>query len=209
MKQFSQKTKIWIAVALIHSIFIIFLSTAVVSKKPAKKKLVIVTKNLVPNTIMQKQVTATSITKAENLVKNPSPLKKSALPCKAKPAPKPAPKPATKPASKPIPKSSKQVLKKIDQRLTKQPLKQVIAEKEPTYLELASSIFQNTLVLPENGPVKLTITVLPNGKISNLEVETFESKKNSDYLLAILPTLCLPFPEGGKATTFTVLFCSD
>ena len=197
MKQFSQKTKIWIVVALIHSIFIIFLSTTVVSKKPAKKKLVIVTKNLVPNTIMQKQVTATSITKAENLVKNPSPLKKAALPCKAKPA------------SKPIPKSSKQVLKKIDQRLTKQPLKQVIAEKEPTYLELASSIFQNMLVLPENGPVKLTITVLPNGKISNLEVETFESKKNSDYLLAILPTLCLPFPEGGKATTFTVLFCSD
>jgi hypothetical protein len=63
--------------------------------------------------------------------------------------------------------------------------------------------------MPEKGIVKLTITVLTNGKIDKIEIDTYESKKNLDYLMAVLPTLSMPTIEKGFDATFTVLFCSD
>ncbi len=197
MKKVSQKTKIWTLVTFIHCIFLIFLSTTTISQKPPKKKLLIVTKHITPKVITQKPISASDITKVENKIIKPPPVKKAVL--KSKP----------KPAAKPLPKSSKQVLKKIDQRLTKQVAQPPIVSEKPAYLESVCGIFQSALILPEKGPVKLTITVQPNGKISKMEVDAFESKKNSDYLLTVLPTLCLPPPDREEDKTFTVLFCND
>ncbi len=202
MKQLSQNSKIWIAVIVVHVISLLFISTSVVKEKEMKKKLCVVTKQFSPKIIEPATTTNTKIEKPSPLPKKIIPLKKATPLVKLKP--------------KPIQKSSKQVLKKIDKRLAKThhptpkqlPLT-VIEEALPSYVESACLVFKEALLLPEKGQVKLTITVQPNGKIGKMDLETFESKINLDYLMTVLPTLSLPIPERGKDATFTILFCND
>ena len=115
--------------------------------------------------------------------------------------------------------TSKQVLKKLGKPKKQPPITKPSSSKQSpspppsqtpplsSYVELACATFHDVLILPEKGMVKVTITVQPNGKIGKVEVETFESRKNLDYLMAVLPTLTLPKPEGGNHATFTILFC--
>lgn len=202
MKPPSQSSRIWILVACIHLVGIAFISSSPSSKSPHKKLLVVTKEFKAPST----QAAPAVIEKIREHIPTSPTVKKAPLPTKkAKPAP-----------PKPLPKSSKQVLKKIDKRLSKPhlPLPKQIPPPSPeetlqSYVDSACLIFRDILVLPEKGLVKLTITVQPNGKIGKIEIETFESKKNLDYLMTVLPTLSLPIPERGKDATFTVLFCND
>lgn len=181
--------KITLAVLLIHLIGFSFLSQTSFKPKPPAKKLVVVTKHYSPPSPVVKQV-------VEKVVS----IQKSS----------PSPKIKPKKTPKPAPKSPKQVLKKLDKRLTKPVTPQIVQEPAPpSYIDSASLVFREALLLPEKGGVKLTITVQANGKIGKIELETFESKKNLDYLLTVLPTLSLPIPERGNDATFTILFCND
>jgi hypothetical protein len=201
----SLNTKIWLAVLVIHSAGIIFFSSTSSQKKPPPKKLVVVTKAFV-----QKTESVPAITKIEtkplpqiNSIKKVTAIKKTT--------------PLKKP--KAVPKTSKQVLKKIDQRkpkLQSSSLKKEMNLEPPlakqthsSYLESAFAIFKANLILPEKGPVKLTITVGPTGKIDKIITETSESQKNLNYLLDLLPHLILPTPEKNQEPTFTVLFTNE
>lgn len=206
MKPLSQNSKIWVAVVFIHLIGIIFISTSTIKEKKTEKKLLVVTKQFTPKT-----VTPTLIHKIEKPAPLP-PIPKKNLQNKIVPLKKAPPQAKAKPPQK----SSKQVLKKIDQRLAKPhttvpktPPPPLVEAALPPYIDSACLIFREALLLPEKGQVKLTVSVEPNGKIGKMEIETYESKKNLEYLMAVLPTLSLPPPERGKETTFTVLFCND
>ncbi len=203
-----QSSKIWVFVTFIHLVGLALISTAS-APKLQKKRLMVVTKQVTPKPAV---VIASH---AKPMVISPAREVPYAPPKKIKQVKKqPIPTKALKPT-----KSSKQVLQKIDQRLAKNfPVppppkphrpKEIEEELLPTYVDTACLVFRDLLVLPEKGIVKLTITVQPNGKIGKVETETFESKKNLDYLMTMLPTLSLPIPEGGKDATFTILFCND
>ncbi len=201
MKPLSLNVKIWLVVILIHLTGILFISRSSVREKSPQKKLIVVTKQFTP-----KIVAPTLVHKVEKPSPLPPPPKKI-VSLKKNPPPKKA---------KPIQKSPKQVLKKIDQRLTKPhtpepklPQPKIVETALSSYIDSACSIFHNALILPEKGQVRLTVTVEPNGKISQMFVEAFESEKNLDYLMGVLPTLLLPPPEKGKEIVFTVLFCND
>ena len=201
MMRLSLNSKIWIVVVIIHFISILFISSSLSKEKKEKKKLLVVTKQVVP-----KIATPNIITKIEKTSLLPPLPKKTTLIKKV----------SSQPKAKPPPKSSKQVLKKIDKRLAKPhspPVKQLpitsIEEPLSSYVDSACLVFKEALLLPEKGQVKLTITVQPNGKIGKMNLETFESTVNLDYLMAVLPTLSLPIPERGKDATFTILFCND
>lgn len=200
MKSLTLNSKIWLVVTFIHLVGLACISTSS-AKKSAPKRLAVVTKYVAPQAPVVVHSPVTNII---------APIKKK--------LPPPA-KPVKLKKAKPTHPTSKQVLKKIDKRLIKTPppkpqkplpsLPPPQEEHLPTYVDSACSLFRDLLVLPEKGLVKLTITVQANGKIDKVEIETFESKKNLDYLMTVLPTLSLPIPEGGKDATFTVLFCND
>ncbi len=197
----SLNVKIWLAVLLIHCMGIIFFSSSSSQKKPLPKKLVVITKQFIQKTeslpvatkIEAKPLPPINSIKKVTAIKKTSPMKKT--------------------------KTSKQVLKKIDQRKPKLPSlaskKEIIApaiadaKSHSTYLESAFVIFRSALVLPEKGSVKLTITVSPTGKIDTIITESFESQKNLNYLLELLPHLILPIPEKNGETLFTVLFTNE
>ena len=206
MKPLSVNSKIWVAVVIVHLIGIIFISTSTVKEKPPQKKLHIVTKHFTPKTVVP-----TLVHKIEKSSPLP-PLPKKPLQNKIVPLKKAPPQAKAKPPQK----SSKQVLKKIDQRLAKPhtpppkaPPPHVVEIALPSYVDSACLIFRDALLLPEKGQVKLTVSMESNGKIGKMEIETFESKKNLEYLMAVLPTLSLPYPEKGKEISFTVLFSND
>jgi hypothetical protein len=201
----SLNTKIWLAVLVIHFLGIIFFSSTSSQKKPSPKKLVVITKEFVQKTesvpvvtkIETKPLPQINSIKKVTAVKKTTPLKKA----------------------KTDPKTSKQVLKKIDQRKPKLPIiapkkESVVSpttetESHSSYLESAFVIFKNTLILPEKGPVKLTLTVGPTGKIDKIITESFASQKNLNYLLELLPHLILPSPAKNQEATFTVLFTNE
>ena len=201
MKPISQTSKIWLTVAFIHLFGLFFLSSSSTKIKSPPKKLVVVTKVFTPKIVTPTPVIPNLVTKIEK--KAPLPPPKKVTPVKKAPLPQ-------KP--KPTQKTSKQVLKKIDQRLSKPlpaPPPKIAEPALPSYIDSACQIFTDTLFLPEKGGVKLTLTILPTGRIGKIELETSASQKNLDYLMTILPTLILPAPDKGHETTFTVLFCND
>lgn len=200
----SLHAKIWIVVFLIHFSSLLFFFSSPPKIKPPPRKLVVVTKTLIqkqePPPPLIKTETK-SFTQMSSIEKAKA---KKPLPPKVKKAP---------------PKTSKQILKKIEKRKAKTPLlsqkkvtppTKVVEEQESSnYLETAFIIFRNTLVLPEKGPVKLTLTINPHGKIEKIVKESSDSQKNLDYLLELLPHLTLPPLEKNQETTFTVLFTNE
>jgi hypothetical protein len=219
--QQSQTKTLWIIVLLIHVSFLLFLPSAEIKSKTKPKKMLVSTRVLeekrseLPTKI--KEISEVLEKKKENFIQT-----KPIRPIKTLKKEKPKALVGAKEIKK-KPVASKEVLKKIDKRLKKPESslkkkqaptmpKETITPKETIlndYIEKASIIFKEELFLPEKGLVKLTITVLTNGKIDKIEIETFESKKNLRYLMEVLPTLTMPTYEKGFDATFTVLFCSD
>lgn len=197
--------RIFIYTLLVHGFWLLLFSLGGWDAcKPKKEKMVVVTKEFVkpkpipkPVATIIKPIPKTQAT-ASLPKKIPAPKKKVVKAKKAPPAPK-------------------QLLKKIDQTLTKieNPVPKTVTAPTPvsdlpiTFFDRVCHIFQETLRLPENGAVKLTLSVQPNGKIVIIELIHSENETNWQYLKLMLPMITLPPPQGGVEQTFMITFCND
>ena len=143
-------------------------------------------------------------------------------------SPPPAPKktiPIQQPL-KPKPKQTKEVIRdlqksiaKIDakrdkRKVTKQPkpaqLKQM---PHPQYPVLLSQVLKKGLHLPEEGDVKLALTLNRQGEIVEMKILNSDSAMNAKYLEdAIMQLRFPPFTRDiihKKQHTFTLTFCHD
>ena len=81
------------------------------------------------------------------------------------------------------------------------------------YFPLLTQILQKELELPEYGDVKLELTLLNNGKVSNIRILNAASEKNQHYLNLHLPKITFPpFNKDLKHKreyTFTLTFCNE
>ncbi len=84
---------------------------------------------------------------------------------------------------------------------------------ENSYLALAIQTLQQRLELPEEGDVKVELTVSKRGDVEKLQILYAESDKNRYYLESALARLRLPRFSGELAHqsrhTFTLLFCYE
>lgn len=219
----------FLLVILIHALQLYFLSDLFPRKeKKVPHKIVVVTKHIATST--QKS----TLSSTTEMVEPPPPLIQKILP----PPPLEIKKPTETKKKNPQKKQAhpqkktkevktKQVLKKIDPHLAtkkeKKKRKALPAKKEvlphlkdvtidetvDRYFLDVCDLFKNTLVLPEKGVVKLTISVQPNGKIAKINLVSAESEKNLEYLLDKLRELILPKSQDGKDVVFTITFSDE
>ena len=212
------------ATAIVHAAGIGFFSFSIPSiEKQERQLLKIVTKQSIS---LEPKITHTA---HNHLPKNQAP-QKLTTPVKPKPKPVQKKKPTSKKSTtnkqkvvkKNAPTKSKQVRKQLDQNLAKitptaKPNSKESAPKTDQKGDAPSSIyfgqvcalFRESLMLPEKGAVKLTISVQANGKIDSIKPVSSESEKNLQYLQAVLLTIELPEPSGASAIEFTITFCDD
>ncbi len=74
-----------------------------------------------------------------------------------------------------------------------------------SYEERLTQFLQSCLELPEEGMVKIQLTLSVDGRVRNLTFLSSESDANQRFLRHHLPSLLFPTPEGAT-TTFTILF---
>ncbi len=129
------------------------------------------------------------ITKSPSVVKKPQPPKKK----------------------KPPPPKARDVLSKVQKNLQKIDTK--TKPKTISYATLMMQRLQTALSLPEEGDVKLQLTLNADGKVLQLTILQSQSDRNSEYLSQVLPTLIFPgFTgdlQGRKQHTFTLTVCHD
>ena len=86
-------------------------------------------------------------------------------------------------------------------------------EEQSSYLTLAIQTLQQTLELPEDGDVKVELTVLKSGDVEKFQILYAESDKNRYYLESALARLHLPQFSGELARqsrhTFRLIFCYE
>jgi protein TonB len=157
-----------------------------------------------------------------------------------KPNPKPTvkPTPKSKEPSPPQVKKNQTVLKELQETLAKIEQKQTLQEKaiplvypkkiqelsidyitetpspeEASYLPLLVHALKTHLELPEEGKVRIQLTVLKSGRVEKVQVLYAESENNKTYLQHKLIHMELPpFSNelAGKVKhTFTLNFCHE
>lgn len=226
MKQLTLQKKILLLSILLHA-FLLFLSICISSAiLPSKKtKQTIVVRTVIekpqPKKIQSQTAAKTPVAQSKKVTKTPpkvKPKKQKTTKTKRK---KTIVKQSTS-ANKQ--QKARAILKQLDKNLkeldtlsfnskeTRLPKKLVLSsindsltkEQQVNCMEIISCI-QNNLTLPENGEVKLTISVQPNGKIDNIQIIHAESMKNANYLKNQLKELTLP-KVSEKPVTMTVTF---
>ncbi len=169
--------------------------------------------------------------------KSPSP-KKSIVVHTFVPPPEPKPRGTIKPTAKiekpKIVSKKKEILNELKESLTKiekvvpiekksvltlpkniQPLQidQTEQTEKTHYFVLLAHAMKEGLELPEQGVVKLELTILHTGKVLKLKVLAAASEINRRYLELNIPKLSLPqFNEDLKNErehTFTLAFCNE
>jgi len=155
------------------------------------------------------------------------PAKKNGAPKKTtKTAPsKPAPKLASATSSSPPKKTAKEASREIDPPNTAAPHKPALTlptlvipktltveatpddtTSDPTYAELLIAYLQQTLELPEYGPVKMRLSFSAEGRLIHSEVIETKQHKNSDFLQQRLAELVFPSPPNHESTVLTITF---
>ena len=76
-------------------------------------------------------------------------------------------------------------------------------------MRLVQGFFSNILRFPEQGKVILKISVQKNGMIGTVEIVSFESKQNVDYLLACLPLMQIDGWQAEKEETVVITFVGE
>ena len=120
---------------------------------------------------------------------------------------------------KPPAKAPKKVAKikpKVDKNRKNNDIKvpQPIKPEPPDVSETHESATQligflrRSLRLPEEGAVKVKLTILASGKIKDVEIISTESEHNSHYLLEQIKKMTLPF-IGRKSQTLVIAFCNE
>lgn len=77
---------------------------------------------------------------------------------------------------------------------------------DPTYAELLISYLQQTLELPEYGPVKMRLSFNAEGRLTHSEVIESKQHKNSEFLQQRLAELVFPSPPNHESTILTITF---
>ncbi len=162
----------------------IIVHTFVEKAKPAPKIKTVTPKQTVVKKSIKKAPIKKVVSKAKKIVKKQAPPKAIAKKSKA---------PPKKPPQKPV--------SNFD-----------LLQKQREYETKVISYFQESLVLPEHGTVKVEITIWKNGKIKECKVLSFENEKNKIYLEKMMGTLQLPSIMGLKKSsdthTLTFTFCN-
>ncbi len=87
-----------------------------------------------------------------------------------------------------------------------------LLQKQREYETKVISFFQEALVLPEQGKVKVEVIIWKSGKVKNCKVLFFENEKNKIYLEKMMSSLQLPSFMGLKKSsdthTLTFTFCN-
>lgn len=218
------ETTIGAAVLFGHLLFIFF-NFKTAHPPPVPKQSIVVHTHVLPKPKPKPQVQPAT---------NPTPKPK------AKPAPKPKAKPPTQPkkAPPPKPKKNQTVLKELQEVLANIEEKQTHQEtaaplnlpkeiqqlsidtidtsatvEEASYLPLLVQALKTHLELPEDGKVRIQLTVLKSGRVEKVQILYAESEKNKMYLERELIHMALPpFSNelAGKVKhTFTMNFCHE
>lgn len=77
------------------------------------------------------------------------------------------------------------------------------------YLQAVAQVLSDTLTLPEQGKVKLSITIRPSGKVSKIVSLSSESAYNLAYLEEHLAKIILPKYSKKEDRTFTIVFSDE
>jgi hypothetical protein len=105
---------------------------------------------------------------------------------------------------------------KISKRLTKLKKKPTLSssskktsENNDSYIYSILALFQEKLLLPESGLVKISLTINTQGQIHNLHITESKSAVNCRYLQEILPSLNLPPTPDKKMRSYALCFCDS
>lgn len=211
MKRFTSSQKLFFTIVTLHLLLFFFPQFSPLPKEKMEKRAIVVHTKLISNSAIHTET---------------APIKKAAPPPVQKKAPPPAKKEKviakappkvkkTAPPEQPLLSKLKKNIGKIDTNpqvnlsTLKDPPKPLqmssLQPEEEVDLTSCFTFFQESLELPDQGEVKVRMTLHPNGKIDQIQILSADSEANARYVIETLPTLTLK-SYSDKTISFTVIF---
>lgn len=194
-----------IFIALLHFPILFLTIGDTVIKEAPKKKIVVKTIHL-----LEEPVYKPSEQKFVAVKQTPQPIKAAVKPPIASPKLKISKKNLQKKLQQSIAKSKSTPKAKEDKskKLVKNDAGNVQREYNE-YLQQIFEILSDSLTLPEQGKVKLVITVGGDGKVIKIETLSSESSSNLSYLQQNVCNLKFPKYTKKEDRTFTIVFTDE
>ena len=201
-----------IFISLLHFPILFFNMNDPVKEKPPRKQIVIKTIHLLDEPIYKPAEQKFVAVKEQNQpFKEPvKPAKVSVKPVIAKPVLKISKKNLQKKLQQSIAKSKS--TPKAKEGTSKKIVKNDAGNVQREYNEYLQQIFEilsDSLTLPEQGKVKLVITVGGDGKVIKIETLSSESSLNLSYLQQNVCNLTFPKYTKKEDRTFTIVFTDE